>query len=57
MVENHRAISFVYDVIQKQNPNIATFRIKGKRMMHEFNFVFMNDDKARSIMDLLQRYM
>ena len=54
MVERNVAISFVYDVIQKQNSNIASFRIKGSQMMHEFNFVFMNNDKGRDIIDLLQ---
>ncbi len=57
MVENHLAISFVYDVIQKQNPNIASFRIMNKKMVHEFNFVFMNDDKAIKIINLIQQQM
>lgn len=54
IVEHNRGISFVYDVIQKQNSNIASFRITGIHMMHEFNFVFMNHDKAREIIELLQ---
>ena len=57
VVENNLAISFVYDVIQKQNPKIASFRITDKKLMHEFNFVFMNDDKAQKIMDLIQQKM
>ena len=57
MVENNLAISFVYDVIQKQNPEIASFRITDKKLMHEFNFVFMNDDKARKIIDLIHPKM
>ena len=55
MVENNLAISFVYDVIQNQNPNIASFRIKDQKMLHEFNFVFINEDKAQLIIDLLQQ--
>ncbi len=55
MVEQNRAISFVYDVIQKQNPQIASFRIKDIHMMHEFNFVFINHEKAGKIIELLQQ--
>ncbi len=57
MVENNLAVSFVYDVIQKKNPNIASFRIMDKKLVHEFNFVFMNDDKAGKIINLVQQQM
>ncbi len=57
MVENNLAISFVYDVIQKQNPNLASFRITNRKLIHEFNFVFMSDDKAQKIMDIIQQKM
>ncbi len=54
MVEKNVAISFVYDVIQKQNSNIASFRINGRKLIHEFNFVFMNDDKGKKLMSLVE---
>ena len=57
MVEKNLAISFVYDVIQKQNPNIARFRIAGKKMMHEFNFVYMDRAKVEEIMELIEANM
>ncbi len=53
IIKDNLAISFVYEVIQKQNPNLAYFRIAGKRIWHEFNFVFLNADKAQGIIDLI----
>ena len=53
-VENNSAISFVYDVIAKQNPNIANFRITNNKIMHEFNFMFIDEKKASKIIALIQ---
>ncbi len=53
LVEQNLAISFVYQIIQKQNPNLAYFRIKDKQIWHEFNYVFLNAGKAQLIIDLI----
>ncbi len=52
-VENGLAISFVYDIISKKNKNLATFRIKESKILHEFNFVFLSKSKAGKIIPLL----
>ncbi len=54
-VEQNAAISFVYDVMQQQNPNLAYFKIKDKKIMHEFNFVFMNQEKPQMIIDFIRQ--
>ena len=53
LVENNIAISFVYNVIQKQNKNLAYFRIQGKRAFHDFNFVYLNNPKALEMIDII----
>ncbi len=57
IVESNLAISFVYDVMQKQNPNLSYFKIKEKRIHHEFNFVFLNNTKAQKIMGFIENAM
>ena len=54
LVEKDLAISFVYDVIPRQNTQIASFRIKKMKMLHDFNFVYLNQEKADKIIDLLR---
>ncbi len=53
LVENGTAISFVYDVMQKQNENLAYFKLKNHTIFHEFNYVFINEKKAEEIINLL----
>lgn len=55
IVENNLAISFVYDTICKQNSKIASFKIKNNKILHEFNFVFINQEKANFIIDLIKQ--
>ncbi|WP_249028985.1 LysR family transcriptional regulator [Tannockella kyphosi] len=52
-VENNIAISFVYDVIPKKNPNLATFRIKDASIYHEFNYVFLKGTNKEKKLQLL----
>ncbi len=54
IAQNGLAISFVYDIIQRQNPKIANFKIKGNSIMHEFNYVFLDALKAQKIITLIQ---
>ncbi len=42
-VENNTGISFVYDIIPEKNNNLATFKIKDNKILHEFNYVFLKD--------------
>ncbi len=42
-VENNLAVSFVYDIVPRNNKNISVFRIKGHRIFHEFNYVFLKN--------------
>ena len=53
IVEKGLAISFVYDIMQIQNPRLAYFKIKNNVILHEFNFVFLNETKARKIITLI----
>ena len=53
IVENDLGIAFVYDVIPKSNSNLCTFEIAGLDMWHEFNFVYLNDNRCEDIIDLI----
>ncbi|MFI3257552.1 MAG: LysR family transcriptional regulator [Spirochaetales bacterium] len=55
IVENNIAISFVYDIIQRKNPHIAYFKIKDTKILHEFNYVFLNNLKVQKIIDLINK--
>lgn len=52
-VEKNLAISFVYGVIPFKNEKLATFHIKENKIYHEFNYVFLNREKAEEIIKLL----
>ncbi len=54
LVQNNLAISFVYKVIQNQNNNLAYFRINNSKILHAFNFVYLNDAKAQKIIELVK---
>lgn len=43
------AVSFVYDVIPQQRPNLATFHIKEQRILHEFNYVFLKNTNGKAL--------
>ncbi|MFI3205856.1 MAG: LysR family transcriptional regulator [Clostridia bacterium] len=53
-VQNNCAISFVYSIIPSKNKNLATFKIKDNKIFHEFNYVFLNDKKAKEIINLIE---
>ncbi len=55
LVLHHKGVSFVYDVIRRKNPRLASFKIKGSEIWHEFNFVYLNEDKANTIIDIIRR--
>ncbi len=52
-VQKGKAISFVYNIIPKHNKNLAVFKISNSKIMHEFNYVFLNEDKAKKAINLL----
>ena len=54
LVEDNLAISFVYDVIPAQNPKLKTFKIQNLSISHEFNFVFLNQEKANHLITYIQ---
>ncbi len=54
-VQNNFAISFVYDVIPHNNNNLATFNIKDSKITHEFNYIFLNEEKAKKAIDLIEQ--
>lgn len=53
-VESHVAISFVYDVIPQKNKNLAVFRIENSKIFHEFNYVFLKNSNARTLIPLME---
>lgn len=55
LVEHQCAISFVYNVIQANNGNLAYFKVKNNTISHEFNYVYINEKKAEKIIGLLQK--
>lgn len=53
-IMSNLAISFLYESIPQKNKNLATFKIKGSKILHDFNYVFINNKKSEEIMKLLQ---
>ncbi len=54
VVETGAAISFVYDVIPKKNEKLATFEMREDQILHEFNYVFLNEEVARRVISLIE---
>ena len=53
-VGEDRGISFVYGSIAKNNKTLATFRIEGARISHEFNYVFLKNSQVSELLTLLE---
>ena len=53
-VSENCGISFVYESIVKSYKDIAFFRIKGERIYHEFNFVFLKNTDVKKYLDILK---
>lgn len=53
-VKQDMGISFVYESILINNPDITTFKVKNLTMTHEFNYVFLKDTNA---IELIERVM
>lgn len=51
-VSHSQGVSFVYDAIPRQNPQLATFTVEGSHLEHGFYFVFLNEDKVRPLLDI-----
>lgn len=54
VIENN-AISFVYDIISKSDPNLSSFEIKGIHIMKNFNYVFLKNTNAKNLINLFER--
>ncbi len=46
-VQSGRAISFVYNIVPKNNKNLAVFRIKNSKILHEFNYIYLSEERAK----------
>ncbi len=55
LVEKNIAIAFVYDVVLKENKNLAKFKIKNFKISHEFNYVFLKGINANEIISILEK--
>ena len=44
-------ISFVYESIPASSPDLSSFRIKGSRIFHEFNYVYLKDTPTEKNLD------
>ncbi len=53
-VEGGHGISFVYSVIPNKNKNLSTFRIKGRKISYEFNYVYLKNAYIENKLSLLQ---
>ena len=47
-------ISFVYESVAKSTDAVATFRIQGSRITHEFNYVFLKNTDISRYLQLLK---
>jgi len=50
LAEKGLGVSFVYNSVPMTNKKLAVFRIKGSKIFHEFNYVFLKNSKARGLM-------
>ena len=50
LAEKGLGVSFVYNSVPMSNKKLAVFRIKGSKISHEFNYVFLKNSKARGLM-------
>ena len=53
-VAKNCGISFVYESILDNNPDIASFTLKDERIFHEFNYVFLKNTNVEQYLNLLQ---
>lgn len=53
-VEKDFGISFVYEEVAKHNPHLATFTLKDKNIVHEFNFVYLKNTRIKDYTALFQ---
>ncbi len=51
-VQNNYAISFLYSIIPKHNDKLATFRIQDNKILHQFNYIFLNEAKAKTAIEI-----
>ena len=54
IVQEDLGVSYVYEMIAKSNQHLATFRLKGIPMFHEFNYVFLNQEEAIPLIDYIE---
>ncbi len=52
-VEKGVGISFVYESIPKNNKKLATFKIKGESIMHEFNYVYLKNANIGELISVI----
>ena len=53
VVEENCGISFVYESIAKENPELETFQIENGEIYHEFNYVFLKNTNIENILSYL----
>ena len=53
-VAQNCGISFVYESVLKNNPELASFRIKDKVILHEFNYVFLKNTNVERYLELFR---
>ncbi len=54
VVEEGIGISFVYEAAAKKSKNVAVFRIKGNRVSHELNYVYLKNSNVADIIELFE---
>ncbi len=54
VVEEGIGISFVYEAAAKKSKNIDVFRIKGNKVSHELNYVYLKNSNVTDIIELFE---
>jgi DNA-binding transcriptional LysR family regulator len=54
LVLEDMGISFVYESLAKSNKNLGVFTIQGTEILREFNYVFLEDTMAETLISLLE---
>lgn len=52
LVASGTGISFAYEAVYRGHPELASFTVKGWRIVHELNYVFLKDTDAASLVEV-----
>ena len=56
LLESNSGITFAYESVCQNNPQLDTFKIKGFEIQHAFNYVYLDDVESEKAVEYFERY-